>query len=535
MSNKSTSKASRSRPRPGGGREDPGPARKDRARSPERGAPGEDLPAQLERLLAGTGVAPSDTGGTVTFVGRDPLFPSAIRLGSVFALAAMAAAVGAATIGRMRTGKSQDLSIDLRRSSHGIDPELTFGPTINGWPYPNPIGNTHPFSVFPFETKDGRWVYPSAVYPAQQFAWTNFFNCGANHHSVAAAISRWDALELENAANEAGHTLCIARTADEWARHPQGQYLATEPVIAVRKIAEGDPQPFAPARRPLEGVRVLSATHAVAGPVVGRTLAEQGAEVLQFNRSNEFEHPWVYDDANVGFRSTYLDLRRPDSRAKALALARQADVFVDNFRGRKLANFGLSPEQLADGHRGIVAVSVRCYGWGGPWSERGGFDMLGSAASGVAMAEGEDGKPSMPPTALINDYVTGYMGAAGAAAALVRRAKEGGSYHVTVSLARNAMWYLSLGLVPPEERTFAENPFRRFDSLSTKPAELVPIVMKLRERLLPPEIVECDTPLGRVRRLAPAVHFSRTPGAWNEPFLTPMGSSPPAWTGSNPP
>ena len=501
-----------------------------RAASP----PPEDLPKQLERLLAGTGVRPTDTGGKISFAGQDPIFPSAIRLGSVFALSAMAAAVGAATIWKMRTGQGQDLSIDLRRSSHGIDPELTFGPTLNGWPYPNPIGNTHPFSVFPFETKDGRWVYPSAVYPAQQFAWTNFFNCGANHHSVAAAISKWDSLELENAANEAGHTLCIARTAEEWAQHPQGQYLAQEPVIAVRKIAEGDPIPFGPADRPLAGIRVLSATHAVAGPVVGRTLAEQGAEVLQFNRVNDFEHPWVYDDANVGFRSTYLDLRRPDSVAKGRALADQADVFVDNFRGGKLANFGFAPEQLATGHRGIVVVSVRCYGYNGPWSERGGFDMLGSAASGVAMAEGENGKPSMPPTALINDYVTGYMGAAGATAALVRRAKEGGSYHVTVSLTRNAMWYLSLGLIPPEERTFAENPFRHFDELSTKPAELVPIVMKLRERLLPPEILERDTPLGRVRRLAPAVHFSRTPGGWADPILSPMGAAPPSWWGARP-
>ena len=493
---------------------------------------GVDLHRELERLLAGTGVKIGDIGGTVRFAGEDPIFPSAIRLGSVFALSAMAAAVGAAAIGKLRTGKGQDLSIDLRTASHGIDPEMTFGPKINGWPYPNPIGNNHPFSVFPFETRDGRWVYPSAVYPKQQFAWTNFFNCGANHHSVAAAISKWDALELENAANEAGHTLCIARTADEWAKHPQGQYLANEPVIAVRKIADGDPLPFAPARRPLDGVRVLSATHAVAGPVVGRTLAEQGAEVLQFGPVDEFEHPWVYDDANVGFRSTYLDLQRPDNALRAKVLAEEADVFVDNFRGRKLSNFGLGPEQLATDHRGIVVVSVRCYGWGGPWADRGGFDMLGSAASGVAMAEGENGKPSVPPTALINDYVTGYMGAAGAAAALFRRAQEGGSYHVTVSLTRNAMWYLTLGLVPPEQRTFAENPFRHYEELSQKPLELLPMVLKLRQRLRPPELIERDTPLGRVKRLAPAVHFSRTPGGWNDPILTPMGAALPVWLGA---
>ena len=54
-------------------------------------------------------------------------------------------------------------------------------------------------------------------------------------------------------------------------------------------------------------------------------------------------------------------------------------------------------------------MSVRCYGWDGPWFDRGGFDMLGTAASGLAMLEGANGMPAMPPTALINDYVTGYM------------------------------------------------------------------------------------------------------------------------------
>ena len=487
----------------------------------------EELSVQLARLLEGTGVDPVDTGGIITFAERDPLFPSAVRLGSAFSLSAMAAAVGAAAIWRMRTGQGQDLFINLRKASHGINPDLTFHPTINGWPYPNPIGSMHPFGVFPFQTKDGHWVYPSAVYPAQQIAWTNFFDCGANHRSIAAAIAKWNAEELEEAANAAGHTLCIARTPEEWASHPQGKYLAQEPVIAVRKIGESRPEPFGPAARPLSDIRVLSFTHAVAGPVVGRTLAEQGAQVLQINRHDEFEHPWVYDDANVGFRSAFLDLDRPEANARSLQLAKEADVLVENFRGRKVANFGFSPEQLAEQRPGIIVVSIRCYGWGGPWAERGGFDMLGSAASGLAMLEGTNGKPSMPPTGLINDYITGYMGAAGATAALIRRAKEGGSYHVTVSLTRNAMWYQSLGLIPPEERSFAENPFRNLKPRT--PDELNAIGTALKQRLLDPDVLIRETPLGQVRRLAPAVTYSATPASWDDPILTPMGASTPTW------
>ena len=75
--------------------------------------------------------------------------------------------------------------------------------------------------------------------------------------------------------------------------------------------------------------------------------------------------------------------------------------------------------------------------------------MNGSAASGLMTIEGTEADPRLPVTALINDYITGYMGAIGAIAALVKRATEGGSWHVTVNLTRTAMWCGSLGLVDP--------------------------------------------------------------------------------------
>lgn len=76
--------------------------------------------------------------------------------------------------------------------------------------------------------------------------------------------------------------------------------------------------------------------------------------------------------------------------------------------------------------------------------DRAGFDYQGTAASGI---EGNADKPAMPVTHAINDYVAGYLVAVGALAALIRRARVGGSYHVIVSLTRSAMWYPSLGIV----------------------------------------------------------------------------------------
>jgi len=157
--------------------------------------------------------------------------------------------------------------------------------------------------------------------------------------------------------------------------------------------------------------------------------------------------------------------------------------------------------------------------------------MLGTAASGLAMLEGANGLPSLPPTAMLNDYITGNMGAAGAAAALLKRAKEGGSYHVTVSLTRCAMWYQSLGLIPEAERAFSKNPLQQL-ARGLSPDDLLRMEhesKQLTQRLLEPEILIRDTPLGRVRRLAPAVTYSATPACWREPLLVPRGSCTPEW------
>ena len=122
---------------------------------------------------------------------------------------------------------------------------------------------------------------------------------------------------------------------------------------------------------------------------------------------------------------------------------------VSNHRSGSLERQGLEPRGLADTYPGLIYVSLTCYGSSGPWAHRGGFDMNASAASGVMTIEGTQAEPRLPVTGLLNDYITGYLGAVGAAAALAKRATEGGSWHVTVNLTRAAMWCGSLGLVDP--------------------------------------------------------------------------------------
>jgi len=120
-------------------------------------------------------------------------------------------------------------------------------------------------------------------------------------------------------------------------------------------------------------------------------------------------------------------------------------VFVESYRGHKIADLGVSPEELAARRPGIVYASPKACSHDGPWAEGGGFDMEALCVTGFTTLEGTPEQPKFPPTLVMNDFVAGYLGAAGIQAALIRRATEGGSYEVRVNLARCAMWFNSLG------------------------------------------------------------------------------------------
>jgi crotonobetainyl-CoA:carnitine CoA-transferase CaiB-like acyl-CoA transferase len=115
--------------------------------------------------------------------------------------------------------------------------------------------------------------------------------------------------------------------------------------------------------------------------------------------------------------------------------------------------------------------------------------------------------PQFPPTLVLNDYIAGYLGAAGVIAALRRRAREGGSYHVRISLSRAAMWYQTLGVFPTRDVDL------------TKP----------EHRMVPPETINGQTCYGETHRLAPMVKLSKSPGRWPEPLLHVRGGDVPTW------
>jgi crotonobetainyl-CoA:carnitine CoA-transferase CaiB-like acyl-CoA transferase len=210
-------------------------------------------------------------------------------------------------------------------------------------------------------------------------------------------------------------------------------------------------------------------------------------------------------DTNPGKRSCHLDLDRADDTARLRDLVRHADIFSQGYRSGALARRGLGAEELARLRPGIIAVSINCYGHHGPWAGRPGWEQLAQTASGMAHEHGGTEAAAIVPAA-VNDYVTGHLAALGALCALARRAREGGSWHVRVSLARTAMWVSSLPRAPE----------------GVEASGLDPAVLAAHQ-------IELDTAWGRLTRLGPVLHMSETPPRWQLP-PAPLGAHPPQWT-----
>ncbi len=130
-------------------------------------------------------------------------------------------------------------------------------------------------------------------------------------------------------------------------------------------------------------------------------------------------------------------------------LVRGAHVFVQGYRPGALAGLGFDAQALAALRPGIVVASLSAYGASGPWATRRGFDSLVQTATGFNHAEAVAAnapKPQAMPVQIL-DFASGFLLAFGVQAALLRQQREGGSWHVQVSLAGTARWLRAMGRV----------------------------------------------------------------------------------------
>ena len=458
----------------------------------------------LADLLEQLGLAEQFSGDAVMH-GNDPVIRSPHRLGAASCTAQLLIGAAGAAIWEARGGTRTDISMNIIHALHHLHPTHFVGHSG----YPSNVGAEFVAVNGVFPTGDGRYIMLEAGPPYQKLlnGYLNFFDCGNNRQSFAREVAKWNAEDLEQSLTAAGLPACRAFTRAEWLAHPQGEALAGTPPIEIVKITGGDPVPFSDhGASPLDGVRVLDFTHVLAGPRSTRTLAEYGAEVLHISS------PWFADTlaqhlgVDTGKYDAYLDLRNENDMATMEQLAVTADMFASNYRPAVNERFGLLPEQLAAvSERGIVYMSANAYGHSGPWTDRPGFDQNAQVASGFAMTEGQGGTPKFSPVFYLADLVTGYFAAAGMMTALHRRAIEGGSYQVKLSLARSAMWVQELGLLD----VLAQGEVPETD---TYPAETVCI----------------DTAYGAVTSLAPPLTFTDLTLPTTD-RLVPYGADPASW------
>jgi hypothetical protein len=296
------------------------------------------------------------------------------------------------------------------------------------------------------------------------------------------------------------------RRFDEWDAHPQGLAVAELPLLQIERIGDAPPRRWpalAAAQQPLTGLRVLDLTRILAGPVGTRALAAYGADVMLVNAPH-LPNISAIADTSRGKLSAHADLRQPADRAAFDAVLRDAHVLVQAYRPQSLQALGYGATQLAAKSPGIVVVSLSAYGDAGPWAGRRGFDSLVQTATGFNHAEAQ-AFGSGPPRALpmqILDHASGYMIALGACAALLRQQRDGGSWHVQVSLARTGLWLRGLGRLP--------------GGFAAPAGDFAPYA----------EITASG--FGTLEALRHAAVLSPTPAAWTRPSMPP-GSHPLAW------
>ena len=224
---------------------------------------------------------------------------------------------------------------------------------------------------------------------------------------------------------------------------------------------------------PLAGLKVVELARILAGPWIGQTLADLGADVIKIESADgddtrRWGPPFVQDaqgadiDAayfhacNRGKRSVVADLRTPEGRVLATRLARDADVFIENFKVGGLQKYGLDYASLRPLNPGLVYCSVTGFGQDGPYAHRAGYDAMIQAMGGMMSLTGEANGPPQKTGVAIGDLFAGLYGVIAIQAALAQRRGTGNGQHVDIALldcmvavlANQNLNYLASGEVP---------------------------------------------------------------------------------------
>ena len=211
--------------------------------------------------------------------------------------------------------------------------------------------------------------------------------------------------------------------------------------------------------QPMQGVKVLDLAWVVAGPLIGRSLADYGATVVRIESSRRVETarlmgPFpggvfdvqqctLYENTNAGKLGLALDLRRPEAQAVVRELAAWADIAVESFTPGQMTKWGLDYEVLSGINPSLIMVSTSLMGQSGPYSGFSGYGNHGAAIAGFQNIVGPIGGPPVGPFGPYTDFVAPRFGLVAVLAALDHQRRTGEGCYLDISQAESGMQFLA--------------------------------------------------------------------------------------------
>lgn len=444
-----------------------------------------------------------------------PTYPS-LPLASNFAAILSATAIVAALTSRESTGLGARIEVPLFDATFELMSGAGAYPLARGYRIEDPL-NVNGSGTY--ECADGRFVQFNPVGASLRFlSW--FLDAAGKsdwiaeglalpgsylrdpelasvlRHRLAALFLTRTAREWEDLGNAAGVPMCLIRSSAEW--------LDTEHARASRQVVEVDDPEFGPSRlagspltlsatpslllpprhlpgedreevigmlaeepsasrtvaadakpaQPYAGLRVVDLTQILAGPSAGRVLAEYGADVVKVNSPQRRVD--AHGIVNRGKKSILIDLQRGEGQDLLWRLIDRADVVTQNFPQGTAERYGIGFRHVHARNPSAVYVSVSCYGYGGSWARRRGYEVQGQAAVGIMERTGRGGRPGVLGPYNPLDYGTGAMAALAAAIGIFHRVRTGEGQHVATSLAQVGTFHQASFLIGHPRKAWDE-------------------------------------------------------------------------------
>ncbi len=209
-------------------------------------------------------------------------------------------------------------------------------------------------------------------------------------------------------------------------------------------------------KTPLEGIKVLDLSHALAGPHCSTLLADFGADVYKLETPGFGDIARAWGSPLPGDESSYftslhrnkrglsIDLKSEEGKALFFELAGKVDVILENFRVGALKKLGLGYEEVRKRNPGIVYCSISGFGQDGPYTHRAAMDLIVQAESGMISITGEEGGRGVRCGVSIADLTAGMYAALGIVMAIRVKEKTGIGQHIDISMLEGQLSLLNV-------------------------------------------------------------------------------------------